>query len=174
MRPGELELQTARLTLRPLRLEDLEEMCALLGDAEALALWGDPLDREGARDWIARNLARYAADGFGRCAVVLRATGELVGDCGLIRTTVEGVPEVELGWIVRRSHWGQGLATEAAVAWREYAFGVLALERIVSMVPEQNAASRRVAEKLGMGVERTAVWGGEPMLMYSRARRGRP
>lgn len=173
MRPGEPQLETARLTLRPLRLEDLEPLCALLGDAEALALWGAPLDREGARDWIDRNLARYEADGFGRCAVVLRATGELVGDCGLARTTVEGDHEVELGWIVRRSHWGQGIAAEAGAAWRDHAFGVLALERIVSMVSEQNAASRRVAEKLGMRVERTAVWGGEPMLMYSRMRHSR-
>jgi RimJ/RimL family protein N-acetyltransferase len=95
------------LTLRPLCVGDLDEMCVLLGDADALALWGEPLDRDGARRWIDRNMARYEADGFGRCAIVLHATGELVGDCGLIHTEVEGVPEVELGWIVRRSAWGK-------------------------------------------------------------------
>lgn len=168
--PGQLELETARLSLRPLRDEDLGEMCTLLGDAEALVHWGEPLDRGETRSWIERNVARYDTDGFGRCAVVLRATGELVGDCGLIRTTVETVPEVELGWVVRRSHWGLGIATEAAAAWRDYAFAVLALERIVSMVAEENTASRRVAEKLGMTVERPAIWGGLPMLMYSCAR----
>jgi len=114
-------------------------------------------------------VARYDTDGFGRCAIVLRATGKLVGDCGLIRTTVESVSEVELGWVVRRSHRGLGIATEAAAAWRDYAFAVLALERIVSMVAAENIASRRVAEKLGMTVERPAVWGGLPMLMYSCA-----
>jgi len=152
-------------------MEDLDAMVTLLGDAEGLTLWGDPLDRNGARAWIERNLNRYQDDGFGRCAVVLRSTGELVGDCGLTRTTVEGTPEVELGWIVRRSHWGQGLATEAALAWRDFAFEVLGLDRIVSMVSEHNPASRRVAEKLGMNVERTAVWGDAPMLMYSLVRR---
>ena len=101
---------------------------------------------------------------------MLRETGELVGDCGLVTTAVEGVPEVELGWIVRRPHWGRGIATEAATAWRDHAFDVLALDRIVSMVSERNPASRRVAEKLGMTVERTAVWGDAPMLMYSRSR----
>lgn len=165
-------LETERLLLRPLEPSDLDEIASLLGDAEALTFWGDALDREGARDWIQRNLARYQADGFGRCAVLLRETGELVGDCGLIRTEVEGAEEVELGWIVRRSHWGRGIATEAAAAWRDYAFGILDLERIVSMVSEANIASRRVAEKLGMAVEREAVWGGLPHLMYSiRARR---
>jgi ribosomal-protein-alanine N-acetyltransferase len=163
----QLRLETPRLTLRPLRDDDLDEICSLLGDADALTLWGDALDRGGARQWIEHNTARYAADGFGRCAVVLRPTGELVGDCGLIRTTVEGVPEVELGWIVRRAHWGKGIATEAAQAWRDHAFTQLRLDRIVSMIAEQNVASRRVAEKLGMTVERTAVWGDAPMLMYA-------
>lgn len=170
--PSRLHLETERLTLRPLHPDDLDEMATLLDDADALALWGDPLDRDGTRAWIERNVARYEADGFGRCAIVLRATGELVGDCGLVSTTVEGVPEVELGWIVRGSHQGRGIATEAAAAWRDFAFDVLALDRIVSMVSELNPASRRVAEKLGMTVERTAIWGDAPMLMYS-CRRGR-
>ena len=165
-----LRLETPRLTLRPLDDGDLDDICLLLGDAEALALWGGPLDREGARQWIERNLARYEADGFGRCAVVLRRTGELVGDCGLIRTEVEGVPEVELGWIVRKADWGKGIATEAAQAWRDHAFAQLGLHRIVSMVSPENVASRRVAEKLGMTVERTAVWGEAPMVMYACSR----
>lgn len=163
----QLWLETPRLVLRPLDDSDLDDLCLMLGDAEALALWGNPLDRDGARSWIERNLARYEADGFGRCAVVLRETGEFVGDCGLIRTDVEGSAEVELGWIVRRADWGKGIATEAAQAWRDLAFMRLGLDRIVSMVSAENVASRRVAEKLGMTVQRTAVWGGAPMLMYA-------
>jgi ribosomal-protein-alanine N-acetyltransferase len=164
-----LWLKTRRLTLRPLCAGDLDDICLLLGDADALVLWGEALDRDGARSWIERNVARYEADGFGRCAIVLRATGELVGDCGLIRTEVEGIPEVELGWIVRKAHWGRGIATEAAHAWRDLAFTQLGLDRIVSMISEQNGASRRVAEKLGMTVERTAIWDGVPMLVYACA-----
>ena len=162
-----LHLQTDRLEFRPLVLEDLDEMASMLGDAEALTYWGAPLDRQGARRWIERNLARYEADGFGRCAVIMRATRALVGDCGLITTVVEDQPEVELGWIVRRSHWGMGIATEAGAAWRDFAFDSLGLQRIVSMISAQNVASRRVAEKLGMSVEREAQWGGLPHLMYS-------
>jgi ribosomal-protein-alanine N-acetyltransferase len=163
----DLRIETQRLLLRPLTLDDLDAMAVLLGDAEALELWGGPLDRAGAQAWIERNLTRYRAMGFGRCAVELRDTGELVGDCGLVRTEVEGVDEVELGWIVRRDHWAEGIATEAGAAWRDFAFAQLHLPRIVSMIVEANVASRRVAEKLGMVVERSAMWGGRPHLMYS-------
>ena len=171
MRGSDLILQTERLVLRALTLEDLEEMATLLGDAEALVLWGDVLDREGTRAWIERNLGRYASHGFGRCAVIWRETGELIGDCGLIPTIVEDEEVVELGWITRRSFWGKGVATEAGAAWRDYGFGVLGLERIVSMISAVNPASRRVAEKLGFTVEREAMWGDEgPFLMYSMRR----
>ncbi len=165
--PGRLWLETRRLTLRPLCDDDLDDLSLLLGDRGALAGWVEALDRDGAQRWIERNVTRYQADGFGRCAIVLRATGQLVGDCGLIRTTVEGVDEVELGWIVRKAEWGKGLATKAGEAWRDHAFSELGRRRIVSMISEQNRASRRVAEKLGMAVERTAIWDGHPMLMYA-------
>jgi ribosomal-protein-alanine N-acetyltransferase len=167
---ADLHLKTVRLELRALTFGDLDELASMLADAEALTYWGPPLTREQSRSWIERNLRRYAVDGFGRCAVILRSTGELVGDCGLIRTLVEGRPEVELGWIVRRSHQGKGIATEAAATWRDFAFDTLGLDRIVSMVSERNAASRRVAEKLGMTVERQAMWGDLPHLMYSMQR----
>lgn len=169
-RRPDLHLTTPRLELRPLTYDDLDDVASMLGDAEALTHWGPPLTREESRSWIERNLRRYDVDGFGRCAVILRRTGELAGDCGLIRTLVEGEPEVELGWIVRRGHQGQGIATEAAAAWRDFALDALELNRIVSMVSEENVSSRRVAEKLGMTVERTAMWGDHPHLMYAISR----
>jgi RimJ/RimL family protein N-acetyltransferase len=162
-----LVIQTERLLLRPLAESDLDQMITLLGDEEALVMWGGALTPDEAHSWIVRNIARYGGDGYGRCAVVWRESGELVGDCGLVSTTVEDVPEIELGWITRRSHWGRGIATEAATAWRDFAFGVLELDRIVSMVLAENVASRRVAEKLGMTVEREAQWGDRPHLMYA-------
>ena len=168
-----LNLSTERLELRPLALADLDDLASMLGDPVGMAGWPAPLTYEESRSWIERNLARYETDGFGRCAVVCRKTGELVGDAGLISTLVEETPEIELGWVVRHEMKGRGIATEAGAAWRDFAFEVLRLERIVSMIDEENAASRRVAEKLGMSVERRAIWGDDPMLMYSLSRSGR-
>jgi RimJ/RimL family protein N-acetyltransferase len=165
-----LRLLTERLELRPLEPEDLDDLAALLGDPVGMASWPAPLSYEETRSWIERNLARYQADGFGRCAVVWRETGEMVGDAGLISTVVEDTPEIELGWVVRHGLWGRGIATEAGAAWRDFAFERLGLTRIVSMIDEGNTASRRVAEKLGMSLERPAMWGEDPMLMYSLVR----
>lgn len=93
----DLYVATKRLELRPFTFDDLDELASMLGDAEALVHWGPPLSHDESRSWIARNRKRYENDGFGRCAVILRSTGELAGDCGLIRTDVEGQAEVELG-----------------------------------------------------------------------------
>jgi ribosomal-protein-alanine N-acetyltransferase len=144
---ADLHLETDRLRLRALTFDDLDDLASMLGDAEGLVHWGPPLSLEESRSWIERNRRRYRDDGFGRCAIILRSTGEFVGDCGLARMLVEGQPVVELGWIVRRTHRGKGIATEAAAAWRDYAFDSLGLERIVSMVSENNVASRRVASR---------------------------
>ena len=162
-----LHLSTERLDLRPLVPEDLGALVALLGDPVGMSSWPAPLTYYESRAWIERNRARYETDGFGRCAVVWRETGELVGDAGLISTVVEATLEVELGWVVRHDMWGRGIATEAGSAWRDFAFDVLGLTRVVSMIAEANAASRRVADKLGMTLERPAMWGEDPMLMYS-------
>ena len=110
------------------------------------------------------------ANGLGRCAVILSETGDLVADVGLIPTTVEGVSEIELGWITRKPWWGMGIATEAAAAWRDYAFLVAGLDRIVSMISDVNIASQRVAEKIGETYERDAVWMNNPMRLYSLSR----
>jgi [ribosomal protein S5]-alanine N-acetyltransferase len=111
----ELHLTTRRLALRAFTYDDLDALASMLGDAAALTYWVPPLTRKESRSWIERNLRRYEDDGFGRCAIVLRATGvgrRLRTD----RHLVEGRPEVELGWIVRRSHQGKGIATEAGAA----------------------------------------------------------
>ncbi len=162
---------TDRLELRPLHVDDLEDLAAILGDPVGMAAWPAPLTVEETRSWIERNRDRYEMDGFGRCAIVWRESGELAGDAGLISTVVEGTPEIELGWVVRHALWGRGIATEAGAAWRDLAFDELGIQRIDSMIDEANTASRRVAEKLGMTVEREAMWGDLPHLLYALERR---
>jgi RimJ/RimL family protein N-acetyltransferase len=89
----------------------------------------------------------------------LKATGELVGDCGPAVREVERKAEIELGWHVKRTLWGQGLATEAASASRDWAFHTIRPSRLIALVRPENTQSRRVAEKIGMTVEGEVTYG---------------
>jgi [ribosomal protein S5]-alanine N-acetyltransferase len=85
-----------------------------------------PFDQAEIDRWIRRNRARYFDPGFGLWAMLLKHSGELIGDCGCFIRELEGSVEFELGWHVRRDMWGRGYATEAARHCAEYAFSRLA------------------------------------------------
>lgn len=124
-----------------------------------------PYSREEVDEWIGRQIGRYAM-GAGLLGVVLRDSGTLIGDCGLVWQEVEGVQEPEIGYHVHREHQGRGYATEAARAVRDYAFGTLACDHVISMIRPENLASRRVAEKNGLTVDRTVFWRGYDHCVY--------
>jgi RimJ/RimL family protein N-acetyltransferase len=88
-------------------------------------------------------------DPIGMYALVERESGETVGFVGFARRDLDWGDEIELGWLIRRAHWGHGYATEAARALRPLVPG-----RIISMIRVENEASANVARKLGMSVER--------------------
>jgi ribosomal-protein-alanine N-acetyltransferase len=91
----------------------------------------------------------------------------LVGNCGLLEKEVEGRAEVELVYLIAYDAWGRGYATEAAAAVRDHALGVLGLSRLIALIKPENAASERVAEKLGMQLERDVERrGGVTMRLY--------
>lgn len=159
-------LETDRLRLRRYRLDDLDALFEVIGDAHTMRFYPRRFGRDDARDWITRNLERYERDGFGLWAMELKATGEFVGNCGPAVQEVEGRREVELGWHIHRRHWGRGLAPEAAAACRDDAFGRMGLSRLIALVRPENLPSARVAEKIGMRVERTAEFRGLPHLVY--------
>lgn len=147
-----LVLRTQRLSLREFAPEDLEALAAVLSDRNTMRYYPMSFDRAAVADWIQRNRDRYARNGYGLWAMVLKSTGELIGDCGLVQQTVDEADEVEIGYHVRRDLWGQGLATEAARACRDYGFATLAVDRLISLIRPENLTSRRVAEKNGMRI----------------------
>jgi [ribosomal protein S5]-alanine N-acetyltransferase len=143
-------LETDRLILREFQLDDVDALARILSDAETMRFYPLHFDRKEVEDWIDRNRRRYTKDGHGLWAVVLKSSGELIGDCGLTVQDVEGSNEIEIGYHVRRDLWGQGFATEAARACRDYGFTNLGFSRLVSIIRPENFASRRVAEKNDM------------------------
>jgi [ribosomal protein S5]-alanine N-acetyltransferase len=145
-------LQTQRLSLREFELEDTDALAAILSDPETMRYYPMSFDRAAVVDWILRNRTRYANDGFGLWAMILKITGDLIGDCGLVRQSVDGLDEIEIGYHVRRDLWGQGYASEAAQACRGYGFASLKVGRLISLIRPENLPSRRVAEKNGMTI----------------------
>src|SRR5947209_3466047 len=100
-----------------------------------------PFTRPEVEDWIIRNRRRYVEDGHGLWAVVLKETGNFIGDCGLVTQDVESEKLVEVAYHVHRDHWNRGYATEAARACMAYGFDALNLEKIISLIRPENLAS---------------------------------
>jgi ribosomal-protein-alanine N-acetyltransferase len=160
-------LETPRLALREFSADDVDALASVLSDPETMRFYPAPLDEVGVEDWIARNRRRYAKDGHGLWAMVLKSSGGLIGDCGLTVQDVEDVNEIEIGYHARRDLWGQGLATEAARACRDYGFAHLVVSRLVSIIRPENLASCRVAEKNGMAIWKEVTRANLPHLVYA-------
>jgi RimJ/RimL family protein N-acetyltransferase len=144
-------LETERLVLRSMVVDDLDDLMRIFGDPLVMAAFrAAPLNREQVRGWLERNLDHQREHGYGLFALCLRDSGRLVGDCGLEWMAVSGERVAELGYDLRSDYWNRGYATEAARAVRDYAFGTLRLPRLVSLIQPGNAASERVAQKTGL------------------------
>jgi ribosomal-protein-alanine N-acetyltransferase len=163
-------LQTQRLRLREFTALDADALESILSDPETMRYYPAPYDRAGVEQWIERNRKRYREDGVGLWALELIGTEELIGDCGIVLQQVEGEALYEIGYHLRRDFWGRGLATEAAVACRDWAFAHLEAERLISLIRPENLPSRRVAERVGMTVWKEVAWRGLAHCVYSVGR----
>ncbi len=143
------QLETKRLLLRPMLATDLDALLLIFTDPQVMASFNHPLfTREQMQGWLQRNLNHQEHFGYGLFSVILKENGELIGDCGLEQMEDQGA--AELGYDLRSEFWNRGYATEAACAVRDYAFDVLNLPRLISLIRVGNLSSRRVAEKAGM------------------------
>jgi RimJ/RimL family protein N-acetyltransferase len=158
-------LETDRLTLRMFCESDLDAYAAMCADPEVMKYLGPgPMNRSEAWRNMALVLGHWALRGFGLWAVEERASGELVGRVGC--WSPEGWPGMEIGWTLRRSSWGLGFATEAARAALDVALGELGQSHVISMIERENAASVRVARRLGMRLEGRAELMGHSVDVY--------
>lgn len=169
-------METERLLLRPFVPEDLDDFARICGDPVVMRFYPAPWTREEARAFIEGEVAAEREQGWSRRAVFHRADGQMIGFCGLKRQTVEGGEEIEVGYVLDRAYWGQGLAPEAARAWIAFAFERLGLTRVISLIRPENGPSIRVAEKNGLRHERDVIYGrgGYRHRVYVAERQGGP
>ena len=159
-------LETDRLYLRELTLNDFDAMLSIWGDAETMLYYPQPYDREMLTAAMERQFKSYEENGYGLWAMILKSEEKLIGDCGLLLQEVDGVMEMEVGYHVNRNYWGKGYAPEAARACFEYGFQQLHRSRMISMIRPENQPSRRVAEKNGLQIEKEIFWRGFQHLVY--------
>lgn len=145
-------LSTARLDLREMTAEDLPALRAILQDAETMVAYEGAFDEAMVQAWLQRMLDRYRDHGFGMWAVVLRETGEVIGQCGLTVQRILDEDVIEVGYLFNRAHWHRGYAVEAAAASRDYAFERLGAARVYAQIRDTNLSSMNVAIRLGMTV----------------------
>ena len=152
----EWPIETERLVLRPFSEDDLGVVYAMHSDAAVVRfLYNEPRSLDESRTLLRRKIADSSLDAEGAwlsAAVVLRETGELVGDLALCWAS-EQHRTGELGFVFAPAHQGRGYATEASRALLDFAFETMGLHRVVGRAEARNLASARVLEKLGMRLE---------------------
>ena len=165
-------LETARLILRHLTLDDLNDLFTLYRDAEVAQYIPDaPKSYEQTKEqleWIIKEY--YDHYGFGLWGTILKDTGAFIGRCGLVPRAIEEREEVEVAYALSRKYWGQGLGTEAAQAIAQYGFDHLHFSRLICMTMSENHASIRIARKIGMTFEKEVEVDGKRILLFSAAK----
>ena len=145
-----MTIETERLLLREYTEDDFGALYEILSDPETMRHYPAPYDADGTRRWIAWNLDNYQKYGFGLWAVVLKETGEFIGDCGLTIQNIDGEWLPEIGYHISKRYWRRGYAKEAARAVRDWCFRNTEYDAVYSYMTASNTASRSTAAANGM------------------------
>ena len=157
-------LETKRLRLRPLVVGDAESLHRIQSDPVHMRFYPHAFSVQETEDWIAWTRGNYDRHGFGLLAVEDLASGEFLGNVGPVVQLVDGVDEIELGWSITPTRSRQGIATEAAIACRDWVFTQVGADHVISLIRPENEPSRGVAQNLGMAIWKQTMFGAVPLL----------
>lgn len=145
-------IETARTFLRPFCMDDIEPFAKICANPNVMRYIGDgqPVSLDIIAEKISEWIELYEQQKYGLMALVIKEKNELLGFCGLMHQTVDGNEYIELGYRLDEVHWRKGIATESALAVRDYAFKVLEIPMLISIINHKNDASKSVAQKIGM------------------------
>lgn len=160
--------ETPTITLRQFIQNDLDALAVILADSQVMRFsLSGPKTREQTQSLLDSILLSYEKRGRGLYAVVHKDDQKLIGYCGFFLQQIDGQQEIEVGYRLACAYWGKGLATEAAIATRDYAFNQLGLTRLISIIEPENIRSIRVAEKIGMRHEKDSSFENLPVRIYA-------
>jgi RimJ/RimL family protein N-acetyltransferase len=163
-------IETPRLALREMCPADLDFVAEMLAHPEVMRFYPRSYSRDEADAWVARQVERYERDGHGFWLAVDKASGQPVGQAGVMTVAVDGAEEPALGYIMHHPFWRRGLATEAAAASRDYALNTIGAPRVITLIRPENEPSQGVALKIGMKPVKRTMYADFEHVVFSVAR----
>jgi ribosomal-protein-alanine N-acetyltransferase len=160
---------SARLDFHPVSEVDFAEWLPFYQDPRSSAHWSYASAEEPAvrcQQWFASQRYRKANQLGGLNTLREKGSSALVGYCGLLVQTVDGLPELEIGYSLLPSHWGRGYATEAALTCKAFANTHHLAQSVISIISMTNVASQRVALNLGMHVEKVTWYAANEVSIF--------
>jgi ribosomal-protein-alanine N-acetyltransferase len=159
-------IKTERLNLRPFTLQDAEPLRQILCVPGVLEYFpsSDPPDLERVQKLVQKQIDHWREHDFGWWAVETIEEGELIGWSGL--QYLPETDEIEIGYLLSKPYWGEGLATESAIAGLDYGFRTLEIQEIVGIVHPENITSQRVLQKIGLEYQEEAEYFGMACYKY--------
>ena len=151
-----MNMTSERLHFRPMTHDDIPLLLEIFSDPIAMQFYPNTKSAKETAAWVNWNAILYP--NLGLHLLFKKETKEFIGQCGLVPQEVASQPELEIGYLLVRKHWGYGYATEAALFWRYYAQEILNQKRLISLIDPNNLPSQAVARRIGMHYEKTVSW----------------
>lgn len=164
-----MQLSTERLLLRPFKKSDWHALHQILSDVDVMQYsLNGPYSAQKSKAFLEQCILRSNNNEPTLLAAIDKQTQQLIGSCGFFPQTIQRVAELELGYRFAKDYWGKGLATEATIALKRYAFNEMKLTRLISLINSHHIASIRVAEKNKFRLEKKMLYAGKiPISMYA-------
>ena len=160
-------IETPRLILRHLTLEDTKDLAAIYADPIVMKFFSGIRSPEVTEGKIKNMIESYKNSGSGLWATIYKPDNQFIGRCGLIPQIINECSELEIAYLLARDYWGRGLATEAATAIKHYGFRKIGYQRLISLIDSDNIASQKVALKTGLIYERDIHLEGNNVRIYA-------
>jgi len=165
---SKMKIETDRLIIKSNQEVDLEPLATLWADPEVTYYMGGPRNYEEILKILREDAQLNPQPVFDLWPVIEKETGKIIGTGGILEKDIDGRNQYEIIYVLAKSAWGKGFATEVARSLKDYAFNELGLKRVTALIDPDNVKSEKVATKIGLRYEKDTVRpNGKIMRLYA-------